>query len=61
MSNDANNCDSVTVQTKDIEAVVYTRCVGDAPLIGFVLSKTDNLREPAGRLLLAAVSAEPGR
>jgi uncharacterized repeat protein (TIGR01451 family) len=41
--NDANNCSSVTVETKDIQAVVYTRCVNDAPLIGFVLSKTDNL------------------
>ncbi|GAA1943964.1 LPXTG cell wall anchor domain-containing protein [Microbacterium deminutum] len=39
----SNNCDSVTVQTKDITAVMYTRCVADAPLIGFVLGKTDNL------------------
>ncbi|KRA25640.1 hypothetical protein ASD65_15350 [Microbacterium sp. Root61] len=38
-----NDCDSVTVETKDIAAIVYTRCVGDAPLIGFVVAKTPNL------------------
>ncbi|WP_235566796.1 LPXTG cell wall anchor domain-containing protein [Microbacterium sp. Root61] len=42
-SDPSNDCDSVTVETKDIAAIVYTRCVGDAPLIGFVVAKTPNL------------------
>ncbi|WP_156378892.1 VWA domain-containing protein [Microbacterium sp. Root61] len=40
-----NNCDSVTVDLKDISAILYTRCVGDAALIGFSLAKSETLTD----------------
>ncbi|KAA9147114.1 VWA domain-containing protein, partial [Microbacterium lushaniae] len=42
-SDPSNDCDDVTVQTRDIAAAVFTRCVTDVPSIGFTLVKTDDL------------------
>ena len=54
-----NNCDEVTVKTKDIAAIVYTRCVADAALIGFVAVKTENLAEQPVSFLWTPDAATP--
>ena len=40
-----NDCDELTVETKDIAAMLYTRCVGGASRLGFSVVKTDNLAQ----------------
>ncbi|WP_137845653.1 LPXTG cell wall anchor domain-containing protein [Microbacterium sp. 2FI] len=44
-SNPDNNCDDVTIETRDIAALVYTRCVNDAPLLGWVVIKSAALAD----------------
>ena len=41
--NPDNNCDDVEIPVRDVTALVYTRCVNDAPLLGWVLSKSATL------------------
>lgn len=43
--NPDNNCDVVTVPTRDIAAIVYTSCVGDAPFLGWTVTKSATLRD----------------
>lgn len=40
-----NNCDDETIETRDITATVYTRCVNDAPLLGWIIKKSETLRD----------------
>lgn len=40
-----NNCDDETVLTRDITATVFTRCVNDAPLLGWTIKKSESLRD----------------
>ncbi|MCC2033582.1 VWA domain-containing protein [Microbacterium allomyrinae] len=42
-TNPDNDCAEATVTTKDISAVVYTRCVNDAPLLGWTIVKSASL------------------
>ncbi|QIG38593.1 DUF11 domain-containing protein [Microbacterium sp. 4R-513] len=42
---ESNNCDSESVETRDITGVVYTRCVSDAPYLGFFVRTTPNLSD----------------
>jgi len=47
----SNDCDEVTTPTRDIAALVYTRCVADAPFLGWVVTKSASLQdEPVGFL-----------
>lgn len=41
--NDENDCDSAEVPARDIVAAVYTRCVNDAPLLGWTIVKSASL------------------
>ncbi|MFD4959661.1 SpaA isopeptide-forming pilin-related protein [Microbacterium sp. NPDC058389] len=41
----SNDCDDVTVPTRDISALVYTRCVADAPFLGWVVTKSESLKD----------------
>jgi len=38
--NPENDCDSAEVPTRDITASVYTRCVNDAPFLGWTVAKS---------------------
>ncbi|MFC0195856.1 SpaA isopeptide-forming pilin-related protein [Microbacterium arthrosphaerae] len=38
-----NNCDTVDIPVREITAIVYTRCVGDAPLLGWTITKSQAL------------------
>ena len=40
-----NDCDSVDVPTRDLVAYVFTRCIGDAPHLGWELRKSDLLKD----------------
>jgi len=40
-----NDCDDVTTPTRDIAALVYTRCVADAPYLGWVVTKSASLAD----------------
>ncbi|TXK15967.1 DUF11 domain-containing protein [Microbacterium wangchenii] len=42
-SDPSNDCDDITVQTRDIAAALFTRCVTDVPSVGFTLVKTGDL------------------
>jgi len=46
-----NDCDDVTVETRDIAAIVFTRCVADVASVGFSLVKTDDLTAEPVELL----------
>ncbi len=39
-SDPTNNCDTEEIPVREITAVVYTSCVGDAPLLGWTISKS---------------------
>lgn len=39
----AVNCDDEEIPTRDIAAMVYTRCVNDAPFLGWVVTKSASL------------------
>lgn len=41
--NPENNCDDIEIPVKEITAVVYTQCVADAPLLGWVVKKSSTL------------------
>ncbi|MFK4834629.1 hypothetical protein ACI3KY_02750 [Microbacterium sp. ZW T2_14] len=46
MENDGveeNNCDSAEVPARDLVALVYTRCVNDAPFLGWAVTKSQSL------------------
>lgn len=38
-----NNCDTVEIPVREIAAIVYTRCVADAPLLGWTITKSQSL------------------
>ncbi|MDY0910334.1 LPXTG cell wall anchor domain-containing protein [Microbacterium sp. CFBP9034] len=38
-----NNCSEIEIPVREITAVVYTSCVGDAPLLGWSISKSGTL------------------
>ncbi|WP_318354384.1 MULTISPECIES: VWA domain-containing protein [Microbacterium] len=38
-----NNCDSAEVPVRDLVALVYTRCVNDAPFLGWTVTKSQSL------------------
>jgi uncharacterized repeat protein (TIGR01451 family) len=38
-----NNCDSVEVPTRDVVAYVYTKCINDAPILGWSITKSQSL------------------
>ncbi|MFE5407345.1 VWA domain-containing protein [Microbacterium sp. NPDC056569] len=40
---ESNNCDTNEIPTRDFAAVVYTTCVGDAPFLGWSVSKSQTL------------------
>ena len=40
-----NNCDDLEIPVRDIAVVLYTRCVGDAPLLGWVATKSQTLAD----------------
>ena len=40
-----NDCDSLEIPVRDIAVVLYTRCVGDAPLLGWVATKSATLAD----------------
>ncbi|MBD3942558.1 VWA domain-containing protein [Microbacterium sp. NEAU-LLC] len=44
-SDPTNDCDEVTTPTRDIAALVYTRCVADAPYLGWVVTKSESLKD----------------
>ncbi len=57
MENDGveeNNCDSAEVPARDLVALVYTRCVNDAPFLGWAVTKSQSLVRRADRLPLGA-------
>ena len=38
-----NNCDDLEIPVRDIAVVLYTRCVGDAPFLGWYATKSESL------------------
>ncbi|WP_203582286.1 prealbumin-like fold domain-containing protein [Microbacterium hibisci] len=38
-----NNCDDAEVPARDVVALVYTRCVNDAPFLGWAVTKSQSL------------------
>ena len=41
----SNDCDTATVPTRDIAAVVFTTCDGDAPMLGWTIRKSSALTD----------------
>ncbi|WP_402840253.1 VWA domain-containing protein [Microbacterium sp. GXS0129] len=41
----SNNCDTATVPIRDIAAVVFTTCDGDAPMLGWTIRKSSTLTD----------------
>ncbi|WP_163630597.1 SpaA isopeptide-forming pilin-related protein [Microbacterium sp. B35-04] len=37
---DENNCSEIEIPVREITAIVYTRCVADAPLLGWTITKS---------------------
>lgn len=58
-ANPDNNCDDAEVPTRDITATVYTTCQTDAPLLGWVVSKSALLAEEPGTLFWEPEPASP--
>ncbi|MDR7113589.1 putative repeat protein (TIGR01451 family)/LPXTG-motif cell wall-anchored protein/fimbrial isopeptide formation D2 family protein [Microbacterium trichothecenolyticum] len=40
---ESNNCDTNEIPVRDISVIVYTKCVGDAPFLGWSVSKSQTL------------------
>ena len=58
--NGGNNCASVEIPVRDITAIVYTRCVGDAPLLGWTVAKSDTLTDEPIDFLWTPIAGQPG-
>jgi uncharacterized repeat protein (TIGR01451 family)/LPXTG-motif cell wall-anchored protein len=52
-----NDCDEVTTPTRDIAALVYTRCVADAPYLGWVVTKSASLKDEPVNFLWKPVNS----
>ncbi|MEZ3159118.1 DUF5979 domain-containing protein [Microbacterium sp. BWT-B31] len=53
------DCDSETIETRDITATVFTRCVNDAPLLGWAVRKSESLRDQPITLTWAPTVVTP--
>ena len=59
-SDDANDCDGIEVPLREINALVYQRCVADAPYLGYAVSTTPSLAgKPITMTWLPATPAVP--
>ncbi|HEX5859998.1 MAG TPA: hypothetical protein VFY91_17955 [Microbacterium sp.] len=58
-ANGGNNCDTETVPTRDMTAAVYTTCLTDAPLLGFIVKTSANLADVEGTILWTPDNATP--
>lgn len=38
-----NNCDTIEIPVREITALVYSKCVGDAPFLGWTITKSQTL------------------
>ncbi|GAA5200747.1 VWA domain-containing protein [Microbacterium jejuense] len=56
-SDPTNDCDEVTTPTRDIAALVYTRCVADAPYLGWVVTKSASLADEPVNFLWKPVNS----
>jgi uncharacterized repeat protein (TIGR01451 family)/LPXTG-motif cell wall-anchored protein len=54
-----NDCDEVEIPVREITAVVYTSCIGDAPLLGWTISKSGTLLDYPIDFLWTPDSLEP--
>ncbi|MFE5407344.1 SpaA isopeptide-forming pilin-related protein [Microbacterium sp. NPDC056569] len=54
-----NDCDEIVTEVHEITAIVYTTCVGDAPLLGWTISKSGTLLDDPIEFLWTPDSLEP--
>lgn len=54
-----NNCDTVEIPVREIAAIVYTRCVADAPLLGWTITKSQSLIDEEIQFLWTPDSGTP--
>jgi len=54
-----NDCDEVEIPVREITAVLYTSCIGDAPLLGWTISKSGTLLDSPIEFLWTPDSLEP--
>ncbi|MEV5071036.1 DUF11 domain-containing protein [Microbacterium sp. LMI12-1-1.1] len=54
-----NDCDEVEIPVREITALVYTSCIGDAPLLGWTISKSGTLLDYPIDFLWTPDSLEP--
>jgi uncharacterized repeat protein (TIGR01451 family)/LPXTG-motif cell wall-anchored protein len=54
-----NDCDEVEIPVREITAVLYTSCIGDAPLLGWTISKSGTLLDSPIEFLWTPDSLQP--